>query len=329
MDVTRRAPREACCAGSTSPPMRYSIAQHSRPGSRAANEDRVAYVERDNAVIMVLADGLGGYAGGELAAETLAESIVHSFEKARGPLIVDPAAFLVLSINWAHSMITRRAESAGIDVGDLRTTCVVGLVQRGYAYWAHVGDSRLYHIRGGKVLTRTFDHSTSEQLYQEGVIDERDSRLGQGQLLRCVGGPRRPVVTLGPETRLDTGDALLLCSDGIWRAFKPRKLAELASARRPEDAVDEMLAQAEQIHRRDCDNISAILFRWEDAPPTERPTPAQSAPETDQDLFTNHGIRRTAAQPDLPPSRGRSRRDEIEETIEELESFVDGLEQLL
>ncbi|MGA8261037.1 MAG: PP2C family serine/threonine-protein phosphatase [Arenicellales bacterium] len=312
----------------------YYITHHTLPGARAVNEDRVAYVERDDAVLMVVADGLGGYAAGEMAAETVTDTLVGSFEKVRTPIIQDPAAFLVLSISLAHSRINRKAKQQGITVSYPRTTCVACLIQNGYAYWAHVGDSRLYHFREGRFLTRTIDHSTTDPMYQEGILDERESMQESSHLVRCIGGPKRPLVTLGAETRLEKGDVLLLCTDGVWRAFTDREMEKALSGRRLEDSIERMMAKSARTFRKDCDNMSAVALGWNDAASKSAPLLALSIPEIDQDRLWRNAKQRSAARRASPTRAGRrdpAARDtaDIEATIAEIESFVDDLEHLL
>lgn len=315
--------------------MDYRISHHTLPGGRSVNEDRAAYVERDNAVLMVVADGLGGYAAGEMAAETVTETLTGSFEKVRSPLIHDPAAFLVLSISLAHSRINRKAKQQGITVSYPRTTCVACLIQNGYAYWAHVGDSRLYHFREDRFLTRTVDHSTTDPMYQEGILDERESMQEASHLIRCIGGPKRPLVTLGAETRLEKGDVLLLCTDGVWRAFTDREMEKVLDGRRLEESIERMMAKSARTFRKDCDNMTAVALTWRDPPSTAPPLLALSIPELDQDALWRNAKQRSAARREAPAEDGardgRGMRDseDIEATIAEIESFVDDLEQFL
>lgn len=317
----------------------YGISHHTLPGARSTNQDRAAYAERDNAVLMVVADGLGGYVGGEMAAETTVDTIIGSFERVRSPTIQDPASFLVLSISLAHTRINRRARQKGINVSHPRTTCVACLIQNGYAYWAHVGDSRLYHFRDGRFLTRTIDHSTTDPMYQEGILDEKESMRESGHLVRCVGGPKRPLVTLGAETRLEKGDALLLCTDGVWRAFTEREIEQVLDNQRLEDSIERMMARSARKFKRDCDNMTVVGLTWEDEPSTVPPLLALSIPELDQDALWKDAKQRSAARRedrkrDAAASSGPAEADtrevgEIEATIAEIESFVDDLEQIL
>jgi len=316
--------------------MKYSITQQSVIGTRSSNQDRAGFAERDNSVLMVLADGLGGYAGGELAAETFVSNILSAYEKIKASFIADPIAFIVLSIAHSHSMINRRAKQHGIKAGDPRTTGVVCLVQDGFAYWGHVGDSRLYHFRDRKVMTRTEDHSTSEQMRAAGGISEEDMRLPelQGQLLRCAGGPKRPVVTLGAETPLETGDILLLCSDGVWRALPIADISRHLHEDKLELGLDDLLRRGERNARKDCDNMSAIVLRWEGERTTTEPLAPDKLGEREQAALWREArqarldkkVRRSRTHRVQKSGRPSLHRDSIELMIEELESFINNLE---
>lgn len=311
--------------------MRYSLAHHSIRGARKYNEDRVGVAERDNAVLMVAADGLGGYAGGEIASEAVVETAVESFNKVRQPVIRDPGAFLVLTVMHAHRVVNKRAREAGIEVSLPRTTCVICLVQDGYAYWGHVGDSRLYHFRRNQLLTRTLDDSTSERMRRDGLINEDDMRTPnwQGQLVRCVGGLKRPVVTLGPETPLERDDMLLLCTDGLWRAFSNSQLIRQLRQERLDSMLEELLHGAEKRMRRDCDNASAVVLRWEDERTGTAPVYGEGMPRIDQEQLWRDARLRAQEKRWLRTGEEQPQRDEIDLAIEELESFIDEIERQL
>lgn len=314
------------------PRMNYGIAQRTLPGTRSVNQDRAAYAERDNAVLLVVADGLGGYLAGDMAAETVTDTVVGSFGKVRTPVIQDPAAFLVLSMSLAHHRINRKCKQEGINVSHPRTTCVACLIQNGYAYWAHVGDSRLYHFRDDRFLTRTIDHTNTDPMYQEGILNEKESMREAGHLVRCVGGPKRPLVTLGAETRLERGDVLLLCTDGLWRAFTDRGMEKALDSRRLEDSVERMMEKSARKFRRDCDNMTALALCWNDPPTTSPPLLALSIPELDQDALWQNARQRSSERRNdrnAAADTGKRDGDSIEATIAEIESFVDDLEQLL
>lgn len=313
--------------------MRYSVAHHSLPGTREVNQDRVAVSERDDLVLMIVADGLGGYDGGELAADTLTEVMVNSFERARERAFEDPASFLILSMYFAHTMINKRALENNMDISSPRTTCVACLVRNGLAYWAHIGDSRLYYIRNNEELFHTTDHTTVMRMLDEGIISEKGVRSENARLLRCVGGSRRHEVTLGPETQLDTGDTLLLCTDGVWRALQQRHFERLSNTTTLDNSVVDLLAHVERRSRKDCDNISAVLFRWEDEPTSAAPVYDLTVPNINQKDLVQQSSTKNNSDGNIKARKRKSLkktpRREIQSTIAELESFVTELDSLL
>ena len=309
--------------------MKYELAHYSRQGGRATNEDRVAVAERYNAVIMVAADGLGGHSGGALAAELLTETVTRTFLNIKQREIVSPSAFLALTILQAHKLIIEQGR-AHIPKIEPRTTCVVCLVQHGFAYWAHVGDSRLYHFRDDKLLQRTQDHSAIEQLRSDGVITEEEMvhHPSKGRLLKCVGGPNKPTISLGQETLLRTGDALLICTDGVWQAFTPTELWKYLSYPSLDEGTEEMLLEAESKMGDVCDNLSAISFRWQDRASRNAPLQGNTAVQIDEEGLLKNAAAAAAKKPRIPAkpvkhlkSRGQ-RRNSIDSDIRKLEEYI-------
>ncbi|MHB8455769.1 MAG: PP2C family protein-serine/threonine phosphatase [Acidiferrobacterales bacterium] len=306
--------------------MRFQLAQYSLKGSRPTNQDRVACGERDNRIMMVLADGLGGHDGGALAAETLTQTVMRAFESVKQPVITKPSPFLALSIMQAHKAILKNGRAHAPPITP-RTTCIVCLVQRGYAYWAHVGDSRLYHFRNSQLLQRTLDHSTTEQMHLDGLLSEEEMQMHpeKGHLLKCVGGPRKPTISLGNETVLNRGDTLLLCSDGLWQAFRPEELARFLAYSSLDEGVEEMLLAAEHKMKKSCDNLSAIALRWEESMTKEMPLQSTTVQETSQDALWNDA-RQQSVENKLQSRRKdtveNDKRKSLEASIKELEDFV-------
>jgi len=299
--------------------VRYELAHDSQRGARPNNQDRVAVAERENAVLLVVADGLGGHRGGEIAATILTQTLVHSFESVRSPIITRPSAFLALGIVQAHQTILRRSK-ASMSTIQPRTTCVTCIVQNGYAYWAHVGDSRLYHFRHGRLVQRTQDHSTVEELRQDGLVTEEEMRHHpqKSKLTKCVGGPNKPTIALGEETMLARDDVLLLCSDGLWEAPKPEELLRYLEHGSVEVAVEEMIFSAERKMHDGCDNLSAVCLRWLEDAPTTLPLQGNTASQVDERMMINTAASMKGAlkhqQNQAEPKKGeRSVADEIKE----------------
>ena len=306
--------------------MKYQLAHYSVIGGRNANEDRVGSAERGRSLLMVVADGLGGHSGGELAAQTLTDTVLRVFQNVKSPHIDDPTSFLALTIMQAHRAVSARGREH-IPPLEARTTCVLCLVQDGYAYWAHVGDSRLYHFRNGRALTRTQDHTTIEQLHQSGLLTEAEmlAHPRRSFLMQSVGGSTAPTVTLGAETLLHPGDMLLLCSDGLWESYSADELARALAGPRIDEALEDLLAAAEKKMGDACDNVSAVCLRWEDRASQSAPLQSKRAtPISQRELYrgaANKTARRNTPPPlaDLEPTeRNRS----IEQRIEEMEAYL-------
>lgn len=307
--------------------MHYSIVHDTRRGTRRTNQDRVGYSENQNGIFMVVADGMGGHAMGDAAAQITVDCLMDSFNHRGQERIVDPAAFIVLSMNFAHLSVNKMTRMKGLEDDMPKTTCVACLVQNGYAYWGHVGDSRLYLFGDGELLSRTIDHSTTDQLHQDGIVDEQFQRFGEGQVFRCIGGHKRPVVSLGPETHLGRGDTILLCTDGVWRAFREDQLLQYTNSKYLEDGVEEMLEYARRFFTDECDNLTALMFRWEDEPTRAEPLLNLGAPELDQESLW-HSARRGNNPPPESSRRDKRRVENIDAVIAEIESFVNELDSV-
>lgn len=308
--------------------MKYQIAQYSSPGARSVNEDRAGIAERNNAVLLAVADGLGGHTGGELAAQTVVETVTRLFLGVKETRIADPFAFLALTMLKAHRSIVSRAQ-AHVPPLEARTTCVLCLVQEGYAYWAHVGDSRLYHFRGTRLLTRTADHTAIEELRQDGVISEEEmaNHPRKSYLLRSLGGRGEPRISLGEETALQAGDTLLLCTDGLWEGLPSEEIAKYLGAPQLEHGVGDMLYAAENRMGETCDNITVACLRWEDRPAPRLAPRAPTARQIDAELLWQRAapkvaIKRAPGATTKAAAEPADRRNIIEHRIREIEDYL-------
>ena len=197
--------------------MRVEYAELSLQGARDSNQDRVLAAVAERAALLIACDGMGGHAEGERAAETAQKVLAERFWHTPQPLF-DPLGFLHTTLGLAH----QRVVEAGLQLpleNRPRATCAICLVQESSAYWAHVGDSRVYHLRAGQVLTRTRDHSHVELLLQEGLISAHQAQNHpmRNYVETCLGGdPMLPEMRIGRCVKLEHGDTLLVCTDGFW-----------------------------------------------------------------------------------------------------------------
>ncbi|OGT20536.1 MAG: hypothetical protein A2V90_02320 [Gammaproteobacteria bacterium RBG_16_57_12] len=211
---------------------------------------------------MIVADGMGGSSGGQLASQTLVDTIARIFNEQPRP-INDPEAFLGYAIMQAHEAVIRKGlkHNPPLNPG---TTCVVCLLQNGHAWWAHVGDSRLYLFRYGERVFRTKDHSYVEYLLKSGEISKQEAinHPKRNQITRCVGNTIRPLeITYGSEMELLSGDVLLLCTDGLWSGMPDKQIGKMLLADTLDNALSDMASQAEQNSPSSCDNITAVAVR--------------------------------------------------------------------
>lgn len=243
--------------------MKYQLSKTTRLGNRVVNEDRVGVAENENAVLLVLGDGMGGYSGGQIASKTMVNRILRQFQRNKVPTdnIED---YLKDLITDAHLAVLR-AGSEQYPPIEPRTTCVVCFIQNNNAWWAHVGDSRLYLFRGGKPFIRTIDHSKIEEMRRKGKLsaDEMDNHPQRHLVTRCVGYQKHPPIpTVSEKIPLEKYDMILLCSDGLWGPLTDDDLADTLSQNTLGQAVERIAYQAEFRSYPGADNISVIAFRW-------------------------------------------------------------------
>jgi serine/threonine protein phosphatase PrpC len=240
--------------------MKFSVFQLSRQGGREKNEDRMGYCYTREAGLFVLADGMGGHPQGEVAAQTALQTLSALFQRDAKPLVPDPAAFLSAAVMTAHHQIIRYASKRGM-METPRTTVVAGLIQNQYLHWVHCGDSRLYVVRGGRLLMRTRDHSYSEARSSAGLISPHI--INRNVLFTCLGSTVRPMFDTAGPLQLAPCDKILLCSDGLWSCVSDDDIVRVLSDTPVEDAAPELVARALERGGQASDNVTALALDWE------------------------------------------------------------------
>jgi serine/threonine protein phosphatase PrpC len=143
------------------------------------------------------------------------------------------------------------------------------MMQGNAAYWAHCGDSRLYMVRGDKLIARTRDHSYSELQETMSQVVPMGDKFNRNVLFTCLGSPGKPVVdTVGPLL-LQKGDRILLCSDGLWSSVSDTVITEQLAKHPITEAVPELVEQALRNGGPKSDNVSVLAMEWESAEDTE------------------------------------------------------------
>ena len=246
--------------------MKFTIFQNSRQGPRPYNQDRLAYSYSKDALLLVLADGMGGHRNGEIAAQLAIKTLTDAFQRLAVPTLSSPAKFLIDHIQQVHDMIENVTQDQEL-IESPRTTIVAAIIQRGYLYCAHVGDSRLYHFRNNHLLFRTEDHSVVQSLYKKGMItkEEMATHPYKNKIYNCLGGETPPQIDLSDRHELAEGDTVLLCTDGVWGVISDAQMKEIIHHNMSiVSATTELMEAAEFASDDKGDNMSAIGVQWGD-----------------------------------------------------------------
>ena len=245
--------------------MQIEYAKVSALGDRQDNQDRAAVVASEDAALLLVFDGMGGHSDGAKAAETGLKVVQDLFMKATQP-IFDPQGFLYMALAKAHDEVVRIGADVAVDFRP-RATCAICLVQEGGAFWAHIGDSRIYQVREGEVLTRSRDHSHVEVLIQEGAISEEEA---QDHPMRnfvecCIGGDAPvPDMSITNRKKLEPGDVLLACSDGLWSGLSDGDMADIGKPGNNNlvENLKQLSMKALNVNSPYSDNTTGTALRW-------------------------------------------------------------------
>ncbi|MEO8936923.1 MAG: PP2C family serine/threonine-protein phosphatase [Burkholderiaceae bacterium] len=246
--------------------MRFSIYQESRKGGRKTNQDRMGYCFSRDALLMVVADGMGGHVQGDMAAQIAVQTVGSLFQQQATPLLKSPQRFLESSILDAHQQILHYRTANKLSESP-RTTIVACIVQNGAACWAHVGDSRLYWIRRREIIAQTRDHSKIQSMILQGLASpaEIDKHPDRNKLFNCLGSPEVPSVELSRKMTLQPGDTLFLCTDGLWSAVSDDAIATAFTDNTVMRAAPDLIAAALAEAGGEADNVTGLAMGWEGA----------------------------------------------------------------
>ncbi len=241
--------------------MKFSVFQISRKGGRKKNEDRMGYCYTRESGLFVLADGMGGHPEGEVAAQLALQTISALYQREARPKIEDTVKFLSAALTAAHHQIIRYASEKGM-LDTPRTTLVACILQGTGATWVHCGDSRLYVVRDGELLTRTRDHSYLER--QKGDLNFiKTDRINRNILFTCLGSSTKPVFDIAGPVVLQQGDKLMLCSDGLWGSLTDAEIVKHLASKGVSDAVPDLVENALRVGGERSDNVTVLAMEWE------------------------------------------------------------------
>src|SRR3954447_20338861 len=245
--------------------LRIEIGQSTDAGrKRTVNEDNLGLlvppdtqVRRQVGSLFVVADGMGGHAKGEVASALAVATVTRAYVDADAPTLEERLAAALRSANrviWDEA--SRQLEAAGMG-----TTVVCGVVVGEELLVNNAGDSRAYLVRDRQARQLTRDHSWVGDMVALGRITTADARRHKMRnvITRCLGGRADLEISTYPRERLLPGDALVLCTDGLWGTTADHEIAMLVSEFSPQVAADRLIALANE--RGGPDNITVIVVR--------------------------------------------------------------------
>ena len=244
-------------------PFRVSAATGLHRGDRAYQQDQVeliAHPRISGSVLAMVADGMGGKSGGRKAADQVLLTGRQIFERFV-PMQDDAGEMLHQLVLESHLMIKLTTITSEEEPhSTVAAFCVSPLLECDVV---HAGDSRVYHFRGAEMMRRTIDHSYVQRLVDEGKISEEAANTHpQSNLLTgCLGTHADPPVALWHIERLEFGDTVMACSDGLWHYFTPKEIGAILHALPPREASEMLISKARQRARGGGDNLSLAMAR--------------------------------------------------------------------
>jgi PPM family protein phosphatase len=231
---------------------------------RASNEDSVSLTVptdlrllREKGALAVVADGMGGHEGGEVASRIAVKRVAEAYYAAAA----DPQQSLLRAFEQANREIYDYARKHSKLTG-MGTTCTAVAIVNGLAYSAHVGDSRAYLIRRGGIYCMTEDHSATMELVKKGLITLAEARNHEERnvILRAVGTREElEVARWTTPFPMRRDDRFLLCSDGLYEKIEEQEFADVAAAHAPAAACRELIRMS--FERASSDNASVAILQ--------------------------------------------------------------------
>jgi PPM family protein phosphatase len=245
--------------------MQFDIGHRTDVGRRRDhNEDYLRAVQPDSSaelahrgLLLVVADGMGGYAAGEVASRTAVDAVHQAYYQ---DLFSDLEAALIRALKTANESVVREA-SRDAERQGMGTTIAVAVIRGDELVAANVGDSRVYLLRDHKISKVTRDHSWVAELVDSGKITPEDALRHpmRNVVTRSLGGNADVEVQVYPRAVLKPGDTVLLCSDGLWGMVPDERITHILENLSAQAAADALIAAANEAGGHD--NISAIVCR--------------------------------------------------------------------
>ncbi len=228
-------------------------------GGRAVNEDYAGYAEAGGRNCFIVCDGLGGHGMGDVASRIACESLKEYFVACK-----DNEEFARDAMLRAQAALNMSQQADG-RLKNMRTTAVVLCTEGNHGIALHIGDSRFYHFRNGRVVFQTKDHSVPQMLVRMGDITEKEIRRhpDRNRLLRALGDESEEVRFDRSDFEIKEGDAFLLCSDGFWEEVEEESMEDSLSRNKK---ADKWLSEMSKLARENgkgtnMDNFTALAVK--------------------------------------------------------------------
>lgn len=237
--------------------MNYKHLSVSRTGLRRdLNEDAVAVYETDKGLLIILCDGLGGNRGGEVASTLSVEAVFENFETGRQSDVLDR---LKESVVAANNLLLDKSASMS-DLKGMATTIEVLFINNTHAYWAHVGDSRIYFIKNGKMKQVTKDHSLVQKLVDDGflTLKEAENHPNKNIIMRAIGDNFEIEIDLS-KMKLNPLEKSMffVCSDGVTAVLRDNEIENILNVYTPAEASERFIKLIEE--RGAPDNYTFVI----------------------------------------------------------------------
>lgn len=232
--------------------MKISASYYSEVGGRDKNEDSVAILESGDAVLGIVADGLGGHSDGEIASKMAVRAV-------NSGLVGNPVGVVPFrtAVEKANEEIWENGGTAG-----MKSTVAAVWFDDHAALAANVGDTRIYQFRDGKVIFQSRDHSMAQMAVRAGDIRPEEVRTckERHKLIRALGAQDEVCVDIS-HLDLQTGDAILICTDGFWEKIQETEMAyDLAGVKTAAGWLEKMRLRLNDRGAADGDNHSAVAI---------------------------------------------------------------------